>query len=158
MPATFQPIATQTISGVNADVVFSNIPGTYTDLVLIVNATQATTLGSLFIRFNADTGSNYSDTIMLGDGSTPQSARQSNTTSMRTGLIGNNPGNTILYIMDYANTTTNKTVLSRGNVAANQSRAGVGLWRNTAAINALTVVTNNQAITGTFTLYGIKAG
>jgi hypothetical protein len=159
MTATYESIATTTVTATSSDIVFSSISSAYTDLILIVNAKQGTNSASLSIRLNTDTGSNYSDTILLGDGSTAASARQSNTTSMRTGLLFNTDGMSILQFMNYSNTTTNKTVISRGSVAGGQARAGVGLWRNTAAINSITVVNpgSPETITGTFTLYGIKA-
>jgi len=67
--------------------------------------------------------------------------------------------------MDYANTTTNKTVLIRysTNIASSQSaNARVGLWRSTSAINYIRLETNASPQvfeTGSiFTLYGVKAG
>ena len=158
MPRTYEPIATTTVTASSSDVVFTSIPSTFTDIVLITNANQSVNFASLSIRFNSDSGSNYSDTILLGDGSATASARQSNVTSMRTGLMGTTIGTNILHVMNYANTTTYKTVLSRGNVAGNQVRAGVGLWRSTAAITSLTIVLpSGETFTGTFTIYGIKA-
>ena len=64
--------------------------------------------------------------------------------------------------MNYSNTTTNKTVLARGNNASDASYPGteafVGLWRSTAAINRIDFSSNSKTWNaGTFTLYGIKA-
>jgi hypothetical protein len=62
--------------------------------------------------------------------------------------------------MNYSNTTTNKTILSRINNAENSTVARVTLWRNTAAISTIFLTEGNGAnfIAGsTFTLYGIKA-
>jgi hypothetical protein len=60
--------------------------------------------------------------------------------------------------MNYANTSTYKTVLTRSN---KYDRVGaiVGLWRSTAAINSITLTaySNTYAIGSTFTLYGIAA-
>jgi hypothetical protein len=66
-------------------------------------------------------------------------------------------------IMNYSNSTTNKTTLSR---AGSQGAAFpgtdiiVGLWRNTAAITNVDIVcTSNTFLAGsTFNLYGIQAG
>ena len=60
-------------------------------------------------------------------------------------------------IMNYANTTTNKTVLTRYSDAANNIEANAGLWRSTAAINsiALAMSSGNLIPGSTFTLYGI---
>ena len=79
--STYTPIATQTLSANTASVTFSSIPQGYTDLVLIVSATPvAAGTWNLEMRFNNDTGSNYSRTVLSGDGSTAQSDRQSNQT------------------------------------------------------------------------------
>jgi len=60
--------------------------------------------------------------------------------------------------MNYANTTTNKTILSRSNAADKGVMATVSLWRNTAAINSITLLAsaNNFATGSTFSLYGVK--
>ena len=66
---------------------------------------------------------------------------------------------TNIQIMNYSNTTTYKTALSRSNNANTGTDAIVGLWRSTAAINSIVVlISGNQFATGsTFTLYGIKS-
>jgi hypothetical protein len=68
----------------------------------------------------------------------------------------------IMQIMNYSNATTNKTVIARQNTGGSASGAAahVGLWRNTAAITAITIICYNgiNFVSGsTFTLYGIKA-
>jgi hypothetical protein len=63
--------------------------------------------------------------------------------------------------MDYANTTTYKTVLSRGNEAAAEVNAEVGLWRSTVAITSLALDLETGidfSIGSNFKLYGIQAG
>jgi hypothetical protein len=63
--------------------------------------------------------------------------------------------------MNYSNSTTNKTVLSRGGNAATWVTTNVGLWRNTAAITSIKVFasdgTSNMNSGSTFSLYGILA-
>ena len=68
----------------------------------------------------------------------------------------------ILQLMNYSNTTTYKTILSRTNAAANGVDATVGLWRSTSAITSIEIGKNSGMsgtfqIGSTFTLYGIKA-
>lgn len=159
MPATYEPIATQTLGSAAASVTFSSITGTYTDLILVVNggAAGVTDLG---IRFNSDTGSNYSITYIRGTGTTATSGRSSNATVMRVGNIYTAFDTTaIIHIMNYSNTTTNKTVLTRIGQASGYVVGSVGLWRSTSAIS--TVLVNgdgtNLSSGSTFTLYGIKA-
>jgi hypothetical protein len=64
-------------------------------------------------------------------------------------------------IQNYANTTTYKTALNRSNAASQGVEALVTLWRSTAAINSITISTDNGGSiidTGsTFSLYGIKS-
>ena len=61
--------------------------------------------------------------------------------------------------MNYSNTTTYKSNISRGNNAATGLDTMVTTWRNTAAITSIKIfpASGNMA-TGTIaTLYGIKA-
>jgi hypothetical protein len=160
MPKTYEPIATNTLGSSAATVTFSSIPATYTDLV-IISYPKFSSAGQMITNFNGDTGTNYSITYLIGDGSGPGSNRFSNQ-----GAIGTTPTqiNTvehivIQHIMNYSNTTTNKTMLQETRQAANAVWELVGLWRNTAAITSvvLTGSSANFAAGSTFTLYGIKA-
>lgn len=157
MPQTYTPIASQTLTSNQSNVTFSSISSAYTDLVVIVSGTCSA--GSyLTFRFNADTGSNYSTTELYGDGTTAGSVRNSNNNYMYIGAIRTTQSNILSHIQNYSNTTTNKTVLSRTNNAATETKAVVGLWRNTAAITSIDVGTGgaNTLQTGTaLTLYGI---
>jgi hypothetical protein len=163
MPATYEPIATTTTSGSASSVTFSSITGTYTDLVIVVNAGGSTN-ADLHIQFNADTGSNYSRTVLSGSGSAASSGRQSSVTYIRVDNLGylntTFPAfNAIINVMNYSNTTTNKTVVSRTNNASTGVDASVGLWRSTAAITSVVLFPDTGTLTNgsTFTLYGIKA-
>ena len=64
MPNTYEPIATNTLGSAASSVTFSSIPSTYTDLIVVMNYANSTGLADVFFRFNGDTGSNYSDTIL----------------------------------------------------------------------------------------------
>ena len=62
--------------------------------------------------------------------------------------------------MNYANTTTFKTNVSRSSAATVDVILYAGLYRSTAAITSITLVlSGSQSFTSgsTFTLYGIKA-
>lgn len=159
MASTYTPIATTTLGSAAASVTFSSIAG-YTDLILIYNGTPTGSAQS-YLRVNGDTGSNYSDTYIYGDGTSTGSGRNANQTLMYCGYIGASGANAMLtvHLQNYANSTTYKTFLSRGSLASAEVGAHVGLWRNTAAITSVTFgVTSNNFNTGsTFTLYGIKA-
>lgn len=161
---TYFPIATTTLGSSQAEVTFNSFSG-YTDLVLIVSATPvAAGTWNLEMRFNNDTGSNYSRTVLSGDGSTAQSDRQSNQTLMNcvyNAALSSTRSVDIIQIMNYANSTTNKTCLVRANNTASGqgTDAIVGLWRNTNAITEIDLFTSGTSFaTGsTFTLYGIAA-
>jgi hypothetical protein len=160
MPVTYQPIATQTLGSATASVTFSSIPSTYTDLVIVVNGTMSASENSLGMRVNGDTGSNYSSTAIYGDGVSAASLRQVNDTKMYLGRATSvNNSTSLIYVQNYSNTTTNKTVLSRGNSTA-IVMGTVSLWRSTAAITSITIsdyASSNFNTGSTFTLYGIKA-
>ncbi len=159
MPSTYTPIATTTLGSDTATVSFSSISGSYTDLIMVVGGGLASQ-GAMQIRFNSDTGSNYSVTRLYGDGSTATSDRFTSQTSLDLGFLqGNLNNNSIIHVMNYSNSTTYKTVLNRWNTPA-YTTAVVGLWRSTSAINALSIYNStgiNLKSGSTFTLYGVKS-
>jgi hypothetical protein len=157
---TYTQIASTTLGSTASTVTFSSIAGTYTDLVLVVNATWNTAgTANLTFQANGDTASNYSATRILGTGSSAVSARQGGT-YMMVADIDDSLFTSIINIQNYANTTTYKTVLSRMGWAAGYTGAYVCLWRSTAAITSF-VISKNQsgafAVGSTFNLYGITA-
>jgi hypothetical protein len=166
--ATYEPIATITTSGSATNATFSSISGSYTDLIVVFSGTVSNSSYSFMVRFNGDTGSNYSFTDIEGNGTTATSYRVGNTDkiyfSYNNVTIGSSTSSQIVNVMNYANTTTYKTAIGRVATAVNSSgyvgtTAGVGLWRSTAAITSisLTVPVGNITNGSTFTLYGIAA-
>jgi len=165
--STYTPLASTTLTDAASFVTIGNIPQTYTDLVLVatLGITNPNTSNVAF-RFNSDTGTNFSVTRLYGNGSTAGSNRDLNNSfiygnevSYPSGDVGEN--NYILHIMNYSNSTTYKTTLSRGNRAATGTDAIVGLWRSTAAITSVTVLLSHgssYAAGSMFSLYGIAAG
>jgi hypothetical protein len=163
--STYTPIATQTLTSAQSSVTFSSISGSYTDLIICTNAGSVTTNAAIKLQVgngSIDTGSNYSVTYLLGNGvGAPGSGRLTN----QSGTFGSRLESTLIangffYLQNYSNTTTYKTVLSRGNAANEMTVAYVGLWRATSAINIITMTSENASnfIAGsTFTLYGIAA-
>lgn len=168
MPATYENIATTTLTSNTTNVEFLNISQAFTDLVLVVSAKDSGT-GTVNTNIRVgngsfDTGSNYSYTFLGGSGSAASSGRSSNITSTLWGAIGTT-NNTVamLHFMNYSNTTTNKTILSRNSLPDQSSGQSVSawalLWRSTSAINRIQLYPGGQqfASGSTFTLYGIKA-
>jgi hypothetical protein len=158
MPSTYVPLATTTASGGETTISFTSIPSTYTDLVLQGNII-ATTAYELFVQFNSDTGANYSTTYLEGNGTSASSGRASNDTKILAGFSNStNPNPVVIQIQNYANTTTNKTLLSRSSPAGASVLAWVGMWRNTAAITSVQLkLTSGKSFSAgaTFSLYGI---
>jgi len=172
MPATYEPIATTTLGTAAASITLSSIPATYTDLrLLFVGYSTFTSLntGAIRLRFNSDTGANYSDTYLYGNGASATSSLDTSATSIYAGAIPDNvAGTSIVGIMtadvfSYAGSTyktvltTSSSDLNTGNTLSTLTRA-VGLWRNTAAITSITILAGdpNFNIGTTATLYGIK--
>lgn len=163
--ATYIPITTQTLGANAASVTLSSIPGTYTDLVLVIS--QGTVNNGSIIRaqFNSDTGTNYSATAVTGNGTSAISNRNSSVAYVYIGGMNSGSSSTlgnnviITNILNYSNTTTYKTVLSRTGSASVEATAVVGLWRSTAAITSITISGDNgNLLSGSvFTLYGILA-
>jgi hypothetical protein len=161
LPITYEPIATTTLGTAAATVTFSTITGSYTDLVLIAAIKGTVNDESINVRFNSDSGSNYSHTTLIGTGSSAVSQRLSNQTSFRIGN-GNSDTNFDAYVVsinNYSNSTTYKTTIARENASSVAVSANVGLWRSTSAITAIEIFrgSGNLVAGSTFTLYGIKS-
>jgi hypothetical protein len=167
--STYTPIATNTISGTSTNSITfgsgNTLPQTYTDLILICSG--ATTAGAdIGLRFNGDSGSNYSFTQIKGNGSAASSSRVASVTYAYVDWAGftTSQGQSIIHIQNYANNTTYKTTLSRFGQAGNATDSVVTLWRGStgSATQAITqidvnVVGANFANGFTISLYGIAA-
>lgn len=152
---TYEPVATQTSNGSVSTITFSSIPSTYTDLILVVRAAGSGGSTDTTLRFNSDSGSNYSRHYMYGDANSVQRAYNVNMTQIGSGV------NVVHHFMNYANTNMFKTIIGTYWAGTALSLAQAILWRSTAAINtiAISIVGSGQTFTSgsTFTLYGIKA-
>ena len=168
MPATYEPIASQTLGTGTSTVTFSSIPGTYTDLRLVaaIRTTSSAAYDALQFTINGDTGSNYSRTELNGTGSAATSSRQSNRSNLvvwystPSALGASSFPIFTLDLMSYANTSVNKTILSSYADSSNFVQRQVHLWRSTSAITSLsfTPETGPAFTSGsTFSLFGIKA-
>ena len=165
---TYFPIATQTVGTAAAAITFSSIPSTYTDLVLTLTPLMTSGGNGMYIYVgngSVDTGTNYSNTILMGNGSSANSTRASNISgiSIAGWYAGISASNTLqqVSIMNYANSSTYKTILSQNSDVALNAESVVGTWRSTSSINTIKLQSNgtgNLFLTGTVaTLYGIKA-
>lgn len=159
---TYTPLQSIQLTEATSSVVFSGIPQIYQDLVIVANAGNNGGTGyGLSVQFNGDTASNYSFTHAYGTGSSAVSARSSNTTFILGGFTPSSIGGStcVINVLNYSNTTTNKTVLSRGSEADYRVSAIVGLWRSTSAVTSIRLLdegANNFLAGSTFDLYGIS--
>jgi hypothetical protein len=155
--STYTPLATTTLSSTSSAVTFSSISGAYTDLVLVYNGYASSGTANARFLINGDTGSNYSYTTLEGSGTAAGSARGSSQSSgyLWQTSLGNQTGT--IHFLNYSNTTTYKTTLSRGGNPASYLSADVNLWRSTSAITSITVQGTTYQIGSTFSLYGIQS-
>ena len=166
MPATYEKIATTTLGSATSTITFDSIPGTYTDLRIAMFALGSTNGIGAMCRINSDTGTNYSNTSLSGSGASATSARATSVTPWDfepgAAAVGLNTTNPTLYTLDifsYAG-STNKTALLTTSSDRNGSGAvirAVLLWRSTAAITRLDILTSSSTFAAgtTATLYGI---
>jgi hypothetical protein len=168
---TYVALDLKTVSSAVSSITFTDISSAYTDLVIVssVNSDRsAGALDSLAIRFNGDTTSNYSYTLIQANTSSGVTqGRSGSASNIFVGNIAaqsasNNFSANVFQVMNYSNASTFKTVLARGGaiVSGNPDTEFVcGTWRKSPeAITSITVFseTGSNFNTGsTFALYGI---
>jgi hypothetical protein len=166
MPATYEPIATTTLTTATATITFNSIPGTYTDLRLVfVGTVDSGGAGSgLRLKLNNDATSLYSLTEFYGTGASAASARVTGNAfaylSNAAGLSTTTPMMATFDLFSYT-ASINKTALSEFNADVN-STSGViermvHLYRSTSAITRIDIYPANPNFASgtTATLYGI---
>lgn len=162
--ATYTPIASYTAPSAQTSITLNSFSG-YTDLEIVMSCNAASTAYHVFFQINGDTGSTYSYTILGGDGTTAGSTRASSQTSGRltyyAAVRSGSPTIVRLKVMNYANSTTYKSILSRSDRASDGAEAIVNLWRgaSTAAITSIVLQPSGANFdTGTtVNVYGITA-
>lgn len=163
MAVTYEPIATTTLGSNNTEIEFPTIPSTYTDLFISAKFKNTTSV-DMFLRFNNDTNTNYSNTYLYGNGSTGLTSRYTNASGiildMGGGGFGTDWGTYNINIMNYSNSTSHKTIIGRSGFYPVHAGMLAGLWRSTSAISSIKISASsaNAIVSGsTFTLFGIKA-
>ena len=131
---TYVALKQTTLTATATEVLFdlTGISG-YTDLRLITNVKSTSGTYDITYRFNSDTNTNYSRTILTGNGTTAASYRGTNGTYLRPDVdayVNSTTWQFVLTdIMNYSNSTTYKTSLSRINGGATPAvEATVGFW------------------------------
>ena len=166
MANTYEAIATVTVgSGGAADIEFTSIPATYTDLVLKLSArgTRALTYEAIKVEFNGSTA-NLSCKQLYGDGAAAASSSNGTQIVFDTDAANNTTsvfGSHEIYIPNYAG-STNKSVSIDSVMEQNGTTAYAelvaGLWADISSITSIKLLpaAANFAEHSTATLYGIK--
>jgi hypothetical protein len=164
--AAYESIATVTVGGAGqSSISFTSIPSTFTHLQVRGIARRSSGNTNTIVRFNSDTGNNYSAHYLLGNGATASAGGEASvsrfyfdilTASATSYSVG------VMDILDYANTNKYKTARTLAGIDLNGSGTiwlTSGSWRNTAAITTVTLSLESSANFEqytTFALYGIK--
>lgn len=168
---TMTLIETISLGSAAANITFSSIPATYTDLFLVLSGRSSRTGyadDEVLVRFNGST-TGYSYKELQGNGSSATSFGNTNNAIYRGAVTAANAtsntfSNNSYYIPNYAG-ATNKSVsldtTAENNATGTRMVIIAGLWSNTAAITSisLTPEVGPNFITGsTASLYGILKG
>jgi hypothetical protein len=168
--SSYYSIATTTVgSGGASSITFSSIPSTYTHLQIRGIVKMDSGAPAPEMRFNGDTGANYSAHLLYGTGAAAGATGQTSKTYIEWICTASSAqfAGCVIDILDYTNTSKNKTVRSLS--GADENGAGAiafasGLWFATpAAINSVTIFSGSGGTSSglftqysSFALYGIK--
>jgi hypothetical protein len=167
MANTYVAIATVTVgSGGAANIEFTSIPQTYTDLSVVLSARTNRNSYQDYIKltFNSST-TNVTNRTLINDNGTVSSEAP---TGMRFGRASASSatastfGSCSLYIPNYTS-SNNKSSSADGTSELNGTQVGqaldANLWSNTAAITSIQIAPGDGTLFvqySTATLYGIK--
>lgn len=141
-------------------ITFSGIPATYTHLKLIVQ-TQGASGGQLHIRFNNDSGNNYSYFWGLLRAASQAWNVVDPSDRILAGVVFSSGISTFeITIPNYRRTVFQKQAfsLSGGMVTTPEQTQVIGLWKNTAAVNRVDLANSagvNYIAGSIFSLYGL---
>jgi len=165
------PIGVFTLGSSSSSVTFSNIPQTYKHLEIRSVAKETSAANgsyNLRIRFNGDSGANYTIHRLFGNGTSATSDAFTSTTSTIAGNVAANgfsnvQGAGICQILDYNSTGKLKTVKTLSGADTNSTDSYIfntsGLWLSTSAITSITLITDATSLAAgsMFALYGVKS-
>lgn len=168
------PIAYTSLSA-DGMISFSNIPQTYQDLMIVIygrltSSTNSFSTAGFFGSYANGDATSCSYTSLRGDGSSATSTRQTGQVYFVAGALPNANatanifGATEMHILNYTNTSTFKTILTRSSFDMNGSGGTwltASLYSKTPAITSLIFydpyIAGNALKTGTtIALYGIR--
>jgi len=162
----YDSLATITVpSGGVASVTFAGIPSTYKHLQVRYIARNTSGAGRLRMQMNGNTGSNYSTHLLVGDGSTAAAFAGASIVQISAGANVTATANVfsagVIDILNYSNTSTNKTVRVLSGVDNNGSGEVAftsGTLLSTSAITSILLYIDSLTIAeySQFSLYGVK--
>jgi hypothetical protein len=165
---SYDALATYTVpSGGVSSITFAGFPtnGQYQHLqIRMISRNTTASNQSLALRFNSDSGSNYSYHRLYGFGSGTGADGTANASSVLVGVETNTSstfGASITDILDYQNTNIFKTTRSLTGWENNSDGRLFflsGNWRSTSAITSITITpeSNSFAEYSQFSVYGVK--
>lgn len=154
---TYTPLANITLSSSASSITFSSIPGTYKDLILVMNAKSASGGAQCLVRLNSDSGTNYRYVRMVGNGVNTQSFSDTGTGLTLSG-VRTDFGTFSHQIFDYSATDKHKVALSWSSIGTHETALRINRWASNSAVNSITlsvVSPNTLDSTSTLALYGI---
>jgi len=175
MANTFELIASSTVgSGGASDITFSSIPSTYTDICVLLSgrSTASFTRRILRLRINgSSTTTDYSGRDLIGSGSAASSGTQAAGDSSYIQIFdlpaanatASTFGNISIYIPNYANSTTYKSVsvdaVAEDNITTAYMSLLAGIYNQNTAITQIYLApdSGNFAEYSTAYLYGVKS-
>lgn len=162
MTATYDLIYSNVLDTNQTSITISSLGSSYRDLVLVIDGQGGN--GDFYprLRFNSDTGNNYSWVNGQGNGTNAESFNGSpeNGQQIANGVFFSTTSRTMIIcnIMDYSATDKSKTILSRANRANQATEMVAGRWNNNSAITSIQLYSGNGnsiAAATTIYLYGI---
>jgi hypothetical protein len=175
---SYDALATVTVPSGGASVVsLVGIPQGYKHLQLRISGRGLSSSAdrvSITVKVNSDTGTNYANHALIGDGSSASAAAASsqgvganNYMAGISAIVGSTGlasafGASIVDVLDYSSTTKYKTFRSLAGQDQNNTSSRIalvsGLWQNTAAITSLdlNLESGSWAQYSSIALYGVK--
>ena len=165
----YELISTTVLSSNTASVTFSGLgtsAAAYKHLQIRAVHKQDGASNALYVRFNGDSGANYSSHYLDGNGSAVSSYGVGSQTSIYWyGVPGssdaaNTYGASVMDILDWSSTSKNKTLRSLSGWISTYKgiELASGAWLNTSALSSVSIFAGagNWTIGSRFSLYGLK--
>jgi hypothetical protein len=162
----YELIQTTVLGSSTPSVTFSSLgtySSTYKHLQIRMTARVDQVNDQIFMRINADTGSNYARHELVGNGSSVGSNASTSQTAIQFGRVAysSQTANAFTgFVMDILDpyATKNKTIRCLGGDSINPLALTSGLWNNTSSLTTILIYAGaTNFVTGSrFSLYGIK--